>query len=80
MNINENPGLVERNMKMLSIAATCRLLGISRSKLYYLTASASKYYAPSFPKPIQIGRNKRFRMVEIDAWLSSQRTCELEAA
>ncbi|WP_409408484.1 helix-turn-helix transcriptional regulator [Acidithiobacillus ferriphilus] len=46
-------------MKCLSAKTVCSLMSISISTLYRWLNPASRYYDPSFPKPIATGRRKR---------------------
>lgn len=57
----------------LTVKQACALLGISRSKIYYLIDQGSPYYDPTFPPLIRIGQ----RAVRIDrqallAWYARQ--------
>lgn len=47
--------------------------GVSRSSAYNKINPASKYFDPSFPKPIRLGaRSIGWRESEIDAWIASR--------
>jgi prophage regulatory protein len=47
--------------------------GVSRSSAYNKINPASKYFDPSFPKPIRLGaRSIGWRESEIDTWIASR--------
>jgi len=57
----------------LTVKQTCALLGISRSKLYYLINAKSRFFAPDFPRPIRLGRGAvRFDRAALMAWYTKQ--------
>lgn len=58
---------------VMTVKQTCAVLGIGRSKLYYLTNPKSVYFDPSFPKPIRIGKGAvRYDRHAVMAWYSKQ--------
>ena len=40
----------------VTVKEACAALRMARSKLYYLCDPKSRYYDPTFPKPIRIGK------------------------
>ena len=63
----------------MTIKETCAALNMARSKLYYLLDPKSRYYDPTFPKPIRIGKGSvRLDRSAVMAWYVQQqggRTC-----
>ncbi|RQZ49978.1 AlpA family transcriptional regulator [Burkholderia sp. Bp9099] len=50
--------------------------GVSRSSAYNKINPASKYFDPTFPKPIRLGAHSiGWRESELDAWITS-RACQ----
>lgn len=47
-------------------------LSISRSSIYERISPKSKYFDPSFPSPIRVGRCTRWRLSEVQAWIESK--------
>jgi len=55
-------------MKMLN-----EKTGVSRSATYNKLDPASKYFDPTFPKPIRLGaRTVGWRESEVEAWIASR--------
>lgn len=54
--IQEHYGELDfRPSRILRLGAVCQLIGVSRSTLYNWIDSQSRWYIPSFPRPIRIG-------------------------
>ncbi|EMD9442900.1 helix-turn-helix transcriptional regulator [Burkholderia stagnalis] len=59
--------------KVLRIKRLTEKTGFSRSSTYNKTNPASKYFDPSFPKPIRLGaRSVGWLESEVDAWIASR--------
>ena len=57
-------------VRLLSKKEVAGRLGISLSKLAYLTNPKSEYYNANFPKPKHIGRAVKFKLVELIAFIN----------
>lgn len=62
--------------KVLRMKTMTEKTGVSRSSAYNKINPASKYFDPSFPKPIRLGAHSiGWRESELDAWIAS-RACQ----
>jgi prophage regulatory protein len=60
--------------QLLRLSHVLKKLNVGRSTIYSWIDKNSKYFQPSFPKPIRLGlgRSVFWLEAEIEAWLSSQ--------
>ncbi|NKJ47190.1 hypothetical protein CIC12_10635 [Burkholderia sp. SG-MS1] len=59
--------------KVLRMKALNETTGVSRSAAYNKLDPASKYFDPTFPKPIRLGaRTVGWRESEVEAWIASR--------
>ncbi|MGF6766024.1 prophage regulatory protein [Paraburkholderia sp. GAS33] len=59
--------------KILRLKALKLKTGISGSSVYNKTNPRSKYYDPTFPKPVRLGASSvGWLESEVDAWLEAQ--------
>ncbi len=57
--------------RWLTVEQVCHMLGLKKSRIYYMTHSG---LIPHY----KIGQTLRFRLDEIQAWLTSKRVKETE--
>ncbi|MBR8225052.1 AlpA family phage regulatory protein [Burkholderia ambifaria] len=68
--MNRTSRMLDRVLRMKKMNEKA---GISRSSAYNKMDPASKYFDPSFPKPIRLGAHSiGWRESEIDAWIASR--------
>ncbi|PRG07797.1 AlpA family phage regulatory protein [Burkholderia ambifaria] len=59
--------------RVLRMKTMTEKTGVSRSSAYNKINPASKYFDPSFPKPIRLGAHAiGWRESELDAWIASR--------
>lgn len=66
---------LESPLKFLRMSDLEEKIGLRRSSIYNLMNPKSKYFDPTFPKPIALtpnGRSKRWCRLEVEAWMLSR--------
>lgn len=61
------------NIRILRIKQVTAVIGMSRSSIYEMMKSSSKYFDPDFPAPIHLSQSAiGWVEHEIEAWLQSK--------
>ena len=66
---------LESPLKFLRMSDLEEKIGLRRSSIYNLMNPKSKYFDPTFPKPVKLtdnGRSKRWCRLEVEAWMLSR--------
>ncbi|ENW84441.1 hypothetical protein F908_00488 [Acinetobacter sp. NIPH 284] len=62
--------------QIITVKDVMKFTSISRSKIYELINKESKYYDPTFPKPIRLSESRiGWSALEIHQWIESKLEC-----
>lgn len=66
---------LEYSLLFIRLPDLLKMTGMSRSTVYSLMNPKSKYFDPTFPKPVALtpnGRSKAWNRAEVEAWMLSR--------
>ena len=65
--------LVEYQYRILNIKAVIDITALSRSTIYEMINEKSKYYDPTFPKPVRLSESRiGWSAWEINQWIEDK--------
>ena len=63
---------IQNTVQMLRLHELIKIIGLSRSSIYYRLNLRSKRYDPDFPTPVKLNNASRWLLSEVEAWIESK--------